>query len=68
MKEAFSPKTELRKELDLYKTLLENSNLQEKIAEKVLVETKNQHGRIDHPHVALGHHEHPFAPAMRHQA
>ena len=47
MKESFAPNTELRRELDLYKTLLENSDLQEKIAEKVLVETKNQHGRID---------------------
>ena len=43
MKESFAPKTELRKELDLYKTLLENNDLQEKIAEKILIETKNQH-------------------------
>ena len=47
MKEAFGSKTELRKELDLYKTLLENNNLQENIAEKILVETKTQHLRVD---------------------
>ena len=47
MKEAFAPKTELRKELDLYKTLMDNNNLQETIAEKILVETKNQHNQIN---------------------
>lgn len=47
MKEAFAPQTELRKELDLYKTLMENNNLQEKIAERILVETKIQHSRVN---------------------
>ena len=47
MKEVFAPKTQLRKELDLYKTLMENNNLQETIAEKILVETKNQHDQIN---------------------
>jgi len=47
MKESFAPKTELRKELDLYKTLIENNNLEEKIAEKILVETKLQHDQIN---------------------
>lgn len=47
MKEAFAPRTELRKELDLYKTLIENNNLQEKIAEKILIETKNQHFKVN---------------------
>ena len=47
MKEAFAPRTELRKELDLYKTLMENNDLQEKIAEKILVETKHQHTRVN---------------------
>tara|TARA_R100000697_G_scaffold107352_1_gene122100 strand:- start:342 stop:1154 length:813 start_codon:yes stop_codon:yes gene_type:complete len=47
MKEAFAPKTELRKELDLYKTLMDNNELQETIAEKVLVETKLQHNQIN---------------------
>ena len=47
MKEAFAPKTELRKELDLYKTLMENNDLQETIAEKILIETKNQHNQIN---------------------
>ena len=47
MKEAFAPKTQLRKELDLYKTLMENNNLQEKIAEKILAETKIQHDTVD---------------------
>ena len=47
MKESFAPKTQLRKELELYKTLLENNNLQEKIAEKVLIETKHQHSMVD---------------------
>ena len=47
MKEAFAPKTELRKELDLYKTLIENNNLQQSIAEKILTETKAQHCRVN---------------------
>jgi|TARA_R100000455_G_C6247190_1_gene104650 hypothetical protein len=47
MKEAFAPKTQLRKELDLYKTLMENNNLQEKIAEKILQETKDQHSKVN---------------------
>ena len=47
MKEAFAPKTELRKELDLYKTLIENSDLEHSIAEKILIETKNQHSKIN---------------------
>jgi len=38
MKESFAPKTELRRELDLYKTLIENKDLKEKIAEKILVD------------------------------
>ena len=47
MKEVFAPRTQLRKELELYKTLLENNNLEEKIAEKILIETKNQHDSIN---------------------
>ena len=47
MKEAFAPKTQLRKELDLYKTLMENNDLQENIAEKILQETKNQHSKVN---------------------
>ena len=47
MKEAFAPKTELRRELDLYKTLMDNNNLQEKIAEKILMETKTQHSKVN---------------------
>ena len=35
LKESFSKNTELRKELDLYKTLLENNNLKEKVAEEL---------------------------------
>ena len=44
---AFAPKTELRRELDLYKTLMDNNNLQEKIAEKILMETKTQHSKVN---------------------
>ena len=47
MKEVFAPKTQLRRELDLYKTLMDNNNLQEIIAEKILVETKKQHNQIN---------------------
>ena len=47
MKESFAPETQLRKELDLYKTLMENNNLQEIIAEKILIETKKQHNQIN---------------------
>mgnify|MGYP003124661649 FL=1 len=45
IKESFMSKTELRKELILYKTLLETKNLNEKIAEKLLREVKEQHGK-----------------------
>jgi len=47
IKESFMSKTELRKELILYKTLLETKNLNEKIAEKLLREVKEQHTKID---------------------
>ena len=47
VKESFAKKTELRKELILYKILLETKNLNEKIAEKLLYEVVHQYKRID---------------------
>ena len=47
LKEFFRKGTELRKELNLYKTLLETSQLPEKLAEKLLTETLRQHSAID---------------------
>jgi len=47
LKEYFKKNTMLRKELDLYKTLLETKNLDEKIAEKLINETKRQHQEIN---------------------
>ena len=47
LKEFFRKGTELRKELNLYKTLLETNHLSEKLAEKLLTETLKQHSEID---------------------
>jgi len=47
IKESFSTTSELRKELVLYKTLLETKNLNEKIAEKLLMEVVKQHKNIN---------------------
>lgn len=47
IKEHYKKGTELRKELELYKTLLETKNLNEKIAEKLIFETKKQHLDVD---------------------
>jgi len=47
VKEAFKKGTELRKELDLYKTLMETNNLDERIAEKLMFEVKKQHSQLD---------------------
>tara|TARA_R110000824_G_scaffold8737_3_gene39579 strand:- start:44577 stop:45392 length:816 start_codon:yes stop_codon:yes gene_type:complete len=47
LKEFFRKGTVLRKELNLYKTLLETSQLSEKLAEKLLTETLRQHSKLD---------------------
>jgi hypothetical protein len=47
LKEHFRKNTELRCELDLYKTLLETQGLSEKIAERLITETTKQHSRIN---------------------
>ena len=47
LKEHFKKNTMLRKELDLYKALLETKDIDEKIAEKLISETKRQHQDID---------------------
>lgn len=47
IKEAFKKGTELRKELDLYKNLMETKNLNERIAEKLIFEVKKQHNKLD---------------------
>jgi len=46
-KKAFKKDTELRKELDLYKALMETKNLNERVAEKLVFETKRQHAQLD---------------------
>jgi len=47
VKEAFKKGTELRKELDLYKTLMDTNNLNERIAEKLMFEVSKQHKQLD---------------------
>ena len=47
VKEAFKKGTELRKELDLYKALLETNNLNERVAEKLMFEVTKQHKQLD---------------------
>ena len=47
LKEWFRKNTSLRKELDLYKTLLETKNLSERMAEKLIYESLKQHRKID---------------------
>tara|TARA_Y100000034_G_scaffold11995_1_gene12561 strand:- start:176 stop:997 length:822 start_codon:yes stop_codon:yes gene_type:complete len=47
VKEAFNKNTVLSKELSLYRTLYETSNLATKTAEKLLQEVKRQHANID---------------------
>jgi len=47
IKESFSKKTELRKELDLYKSLQENQNLRPYLAEKLIYEVRAQYKKID---------------------
>jgi len=46
IKEFFKKSTTLRRELDLYKTLNETKGLNEKLAEKLINETKKQHAGI----------------------
>jgi hypothetical protein len=47
IKESFRKDTELRKELDLYKTLIDTNNLNERIAEKLMFEVRKQHQQLD---------------------
>jgi hypothetical protein len=47
LKESFKKGTELRRELDLYKTLLETKNLNERVAEKLVFEVMKQHNQIN---------------------
>lgn len=47
IKESFKKGTELRKELELYKTLMETNNLNERIAEKLMFEVSKQHKQLD---------------------
>ena len=47
LKECFKKDTQLRKELDLYRTLLETKGLPTKLAERLVTETVKQHGRVD---------------------
>ena len=47
IKEIFKKGTELRKELDLYKTLLETKGLNERVAEKLVFEVFKQHRNVD---------------------
>jgi len=47
VKEAFKKGTGLRKELDLYKTLMDTNNLNERVAEKLMFEVGRQHKQLD---------------------
>jgi len=47
LKEAFKKDTQLKQELDLYKSLLETRNLPERLAEKLIHESLSQHETIN---------------------
>ena len=47
IKETFKKGTVLRKELELYKTLMETSGLDERVAEKLIFEVKKEYNRLD---------------------
>jgi len=47
LKECFKAGSELRKELELYKPLLETKNMHPHLAEKLIYETKKQHKSVD---------------------
>jgi len=47
LKEGFKKNSEIKKELDLYKILLETKGLPEKLAEKLINETIKQHKKIN---------------------
>ena len=49
LKESFKKGTQLKKELDLYKILLETKNLPERLAEKLIEESRAQHKTINQP-------------------
>ena len=47
LKESFKKGTQLKKELDLYKSLLETRNLPERLAEKLIQESITQHEHVN---------------------
>ena len=47
IKGTFKKGTVLRKELELYKTLMETSGLDERVAEKLIFEVKKEYNRLD---------------------
>ena len=47
VKESFKKDTEMRKELELYKTLMETNSLNERVAEKLMFEVTKQHRQLD---------------------
>jgi len=47
LKQHFSPESDLRKELDLYKSLYETKGVDRRLAEKIIIETKIAHKELD---------------------
>tara|TARA_Y100000592_G_scaffold96953_1_gene166495 strand:- start:6996 stop:7817 length:822 start_codon:yes stop_codon:yes gene_type:complete len=47
IKEHFTQSSELKKELDLYKSIYENRQLEKNIAEKIVYEVKQEHDSLD---------------------
>ena len=47
LKTFFSPKTEIYKELMVFRSLLESTNLEENVAQKILSEAKHVHSSLD---------------------
>tara|TARA_R100001443_G_scaffold105715_1_gene114820 strand:+ start:413 stop:1246 length:834 start_codon:yes stop_codon:yes gene_type:complete len=47
IKEHFQKGSELSKELEIYKSVLDNESIESKLAEKVIVEAKSQHTSLD---------------------
>jgi len=53
IKEHFHKGTELSKELEIYKSVLDNQSIEAKLAEKVVLEAKNQHTDLDKDQIFL---------------
>jgi len=51
LKQHFSPESDLRKELSLYKSLYETKGVERRLAEKIIIETKIAHKELDRKNI-----------------